>query len=80
MSLFMYGTSPEMRETEGKLCGKNLGMEMREILRGKNRGMEMSLFMYGILRKWGKLRENHDVSLIGNGTWKKSANKKFKQS
>ena len=28
MSLFMYGNSPEMRETEEKLCGKNLGMEM----------------------------------------------------
>ena len=70
MSLFLYGTSPEMRETEGKLCGKNLGMEMSlflhgnsaemsEILRGKNRGMEMSLFLYEILRKGGKLRENH---------------------
>ena len=28
MSLFMYVNSPEMMETEGKLCGKNLSMEM----------------------------------------------------
>ena len=62
-----------MRETEGKLCGKNLGMEMSLFLHEnnsgemretegnyageKNRGMEMSLFLYGILRKWGKLAE-----------------------
>ena len=62
---FTYGNSPEMRETEGTLCGKNLGMEMSLFLHansaemretegnyaGKNRGMEMSLFLYGILRK-----------------------------
>ena len=34
MSLFLYGNSPEMRETEGKFCGKDLSMEM-------------SLFLYG---------------------------------
>ena len=34
MTLLMYGNYPEMRETEGKLCGKNLSMEM-------------SLFLYG---------------------------------
>ena len=34
MSLFLYGNSPEMRETEGNFCGKDLSMEM-------------SLFLYG---------------------------------
>ena len=34
MCLFLYGNSPEMRETEGKLCGK------------KKLGMEMSLFLH----------------------------------
>ena len=33
-SLFLYGNSPEMRETEGKFCGKDLSMKM-------------SLFLYG---------------------------------
>ena len=59
----MHGYSPEMRETEGKFCGINLGMEMSLFLcgnsaemretegnsAGKNRGMEMTLFMNGIL-------------------------------
>ena len=61
MSLFLYGNSPEMRETEGKICGKNLSMEMwifmygnsaemRETegkFCGKNLCMEMSLFLCG---------------------------------
>ena len=34
MSLFLYGNSPEMTETEGKFSGKDLSMEM-------------SLFLYG---------------------------------
>ena len=82
MSLFLYGNSPEMKETQGKFCGKNLSMEMslfmyvnsaemREtegILWKKNVGMEMSLFMCGNVRK---LRENHE---------KMAANTKFKQS
>ena len=97
MSLFRYGTSPEMRETEGKLCGKNLGMEMilflhgnsaemREILRGKTEAWKWVYFCMefcGNEGNWGKIMYSIifiDVSLIGNGTWKKSANKKFKQS
>ena len=73
MSLFLYRNSVEIRETEGKFCGKNIGMEM-------------SLFLYGILRKWGKLRQNHVLltfvllyvdSLIGNGTWKNGRQQKI---
>ena len=96
MSLFLYGNSPEMRETEG-YSAENLGMEMSWFLWGnsaemretegnsaeKNRGMEMSLFLYGILPKWGnwgKIMYSNIliyVSLIGNGTWKNGCQQKI---
>ena len=58
MSLFLYGNSPEMRETEGKFCGQKFkhGNEFIFVWKfcgnegnfcGKNLGMEMSLFLYG---------------------------------
>ena len=61
MSLFMYGNSAEMREPEGKFCGKKCkhGNEFISVWKfcgnegqteenfcGKNLGTEMSLFLY----------------------------------
>ena len=66
MSLFLYGNSAEMRETEGNSAGKKQrhgneiisvwnSAEMRET-EGRSCTMYSDIFIY--------------VSLIGNGTWK----------
>ena len=71
INVFLYGNYPEMWETEGKFCGKNVSMAMRLFMYGnsvemketegkfcgKNLGMEMSLFMCGNSAEIDKLRE-----------------------
>ena len=73
--------SPEMRETEGTFCGKNLGMEMSLFLCGNSAAWKWAYLCTEFCGNLGKIMYICIyVSLIGNGTWKNGRHPKFKQS